>query len=187
MGCPLYESFDAMVRCDNKMDRQIYGIPYVQLQNGLYMQGVETRSSCDGHSGSGVSEELQEDDDDDEGADGNYSPTAHHKRSYGHAVIKGKPSDASLMFYPCTGTTNRPSSSSSSSSQPSSSGSVAKGKKPSTRGHVSSPPDLTPVTEESTYAMAQSEKNLYQGYPQMTVASDDSYFAPDAPTSSGYP
>ncbi|KAJ9093733.1 hypothetical protein QFC21_006329 [Naganishia friedmannii] len=192
MGSPLYETFDAMVRCDNDADRRIFSVPYFQVQPELCMQSLDTRQVNDAHSGSGssISDELQDDDEEDEGDDVNYSPTAHRKQPYRHSTIKSKSSDSSLLLYPATGNNNRASTSSSSSSRPSSSGSASstalRGKKPSTRGHVSSPPGLDPVTEESAYTMAQSEKNLYHRYSQMSVTSDDSYFAADAPSSSGY-
>lgn len=183
-----------MVRSDGETDRQIFSVPYVQVQNAFTMQVLDTeRRSSEAHSGSGASDELLDDDSDDEGGDGNYSPITHRKRSYRHSTIKSKSSDSSLLLYPSTGQTNKrvSFSSSASSSRPSSSGSsansaVSRARKPSTRGHVSSPPDLDPVTEESPYTITQPEKNLYHRYSQMTVASDDSYFALDAPSSSGY-
>ncbi|KAJ9124578.1 hypothetical protein QFC24_003370 [Naganishia onofrii] len=194
IGSPPYESFDAMVRSDGETDRQIFSVPYVQVQNAFTMQVLDTeRRSSEAHSGSGASDELLDDDSHDEGGDDNYSPITHGKRPYRHSAIKSKSSDSSLLLYPSTGQTNKrvSFSSSASSSRPSSSGSsansaVSRARKPSTRGHVSSPPDLDPVTEESPYTITQPEKNLYHRYSQMTVASDDSYFALDAPSSSGY-
>ncbi|KAJ9123074.1 hypothetical protein QFC22_001263 [Naganishia vaughanmartiniae] len=197
MGSPLYESFDAMVRCDHETDRQIF-VPYFQIQsNGLCLQGLETRRSSGEpsptHSGSGASVEMQDaDDDDDDG--GNYSPTAHRGKPYRHSAFKGKSSGSFLLCPSDDDHNTGASSAKSSANRPTSSGSssnaaASRGKKTSKRGQVSSPTALTTVVEEPTYNMGQGENDLYRQYSQITVSSEasDSYFAADAPTSCGYP